>query len=124
MSKYKIKYLFKYDHGEFEKEDIEDTNNGLCDGFLFVSVIYNPNNDPDKYGVSIMPSFYDGRTGNVMRTRDKFSVWALLTGILLDSEDLTEPQRHILSTAHNYSKTLATGKPTGVEPTGGKLEDE
>jgi hypothetical protein len=82
--KYSLRYELHHEAKEngFNKDDINE-DQGLCDAFLFVSMIKMPEGGYSEHFISC-----DGRTDKQLTDRDLFKHFCLLAMSLSESENL------------------------------------
>ncbi len=103
---YKIKYTMDIERGDFEKLEGKAGNVGMCDAFLFVSIV--------KQGGGFS-TLIAGRDGTLPPGMDDvhdteiFKVWAMLAAGLMKSHKLFDWQKKIMAEAHESVRKVITG---------------
>jgi hypothetical protein len=89
--KYKLKYEFKPEAGEFTADEIKEAGVGGTDAVLFFSCIY-----PEDGSLSIRHDSFDGRNGGKpMTSQEMFKMWMLIGKKLSQDPELGELRREI-----------------------------
>ncbi len=99
--KYKIRYEFNKDVGEFTKEEIEKFGCGGTDAYVFFSILYPEDGSYSQTHVSL-----DGRTGEPLDRNELFKLWLTLSSLLKNSEELPEWKRIIAESAFDLFKKI------------------
>jgi hypothetical protein len=89
--KYRIKYEFTPEYGEFSGEEVKRANRGGCDAIIFHSILY-----PEDGTFSCKTFSIDGRKGgDDLSAIELFKVWMLLGSQLAESEELDQARRYM-----------------------------
>lgn len=104
--KYKLKYEFKPEAGEFTAEEIRAAKCGGTDAMLFFSCIY-----PEDGSLSVTHDSADGRSGGKpMTSQEVFKMWVLIGKKLSRAEDLDSVKQEIAAfPAETWFKMVAAG---------------
>lgn len=102
---YKIKYTMSIERGDFEKLEGKGENVGMCDAFIFASILKQGG------GFSAIIAGKDGTQplgSDGVQDVDIFKVWAMIAAGLKESPRLNDAQRRVMGEAHaTISKSVA-----------------
>jgi hypothetical protein len=102
--KYKLRYKFDCEHGDFSLDQIKKNEYGGCDAFMFASIIY-----PDDGSLSMQFTSRDGRNENKnLEVGDLFKVWMQL-GFLLVQKGLGGWQGALVKETIEWVRENITG---------------
>lgn len=104
--KYSLRYTLDSEVKKqgFEKKDAIDENHGLCDAYLFVSMIRPPDSSYSECFIS-----HDSATDKELTDRDLFKHLCMLTMKLSKSESLLAWQKFVVSTICELLTKIMTG---------------
>ena len=100
MHKYKLKYYWNFENGEFSKEDLEE-GEGACDAVLFASILY-----PDDGSYSTLFLTVDGRTNETLPDNEIFKVWLMLGKKLMDNKELKGWKAELVEGVHEAASII------------------
>lgn len=101
--KYKMKYKFDPEYGEFSSEEIKESGMGGTDAMIMMSCIY-----PEDGSLSTQFWSFDGRNkGEELSTRELFKMWMMLGRNLSQRGDLDEFRQTLAKfPAETFFKTV------------------
>ena len=100
--KYKLKYKFDVDVGNYSKEEIKEADRGGADAIILTSILY-----PEDGSLSVYFQSFDGRNeGKDLEDKELFKVWALLANRLGRSETLTGKKQQLAQFVHDQISEL------------------
>lgn len=102
--KYHCRYVLKPEFGEFEREDVNN-DQGLCDDFVFISIIEDGKGNKSVAIVSVDGSTSNPKEFKPISDTELFQVWAMMA-CNLSNRDLPKWQKTYVSVVHDSIRSV------------------